>query len=178
MWLTSKPTMADEMHQRCTAKASIAPSTQAITQLETLDDMQRRFSVLQGKMDVLESLKQQIRGWNEWNECLDGHWEKQRDAILTEMCTIAWSAEKSASRRLADCRAKAHILLEWCVTDDGDIVHSLAASLCNDLRDITESNTVEQGHQESQAATDRRQCDIHTSIGAGDKPTPVRFSSV
>lgn len=120
-----------------TTLAAPRPSGSAHPTTNDLRAVQRRFEVLQGQLELLDSLGAKILGSREWSGDLEGRWEKERNIILAEMTALAWRAERARAEHADDYHAKAYILLDilldWYGPEDADIGHCLAVSLCKDL---------------------------------------------
>jgi hypothetical protein len=110
----------------------------------SLTEIERQFTFLQSKHAEFGK----GRSWP--GECsnLEQQWESQTSAILDQMWSLSWQAEAAHALNLAELRAKANILLEWCVGRDGDIVHSLAASLSRDVCILLSAEAVSRESQD------------------------------
>lgn len=100
---------------------------------DLLQELLRRFEVLQGQMQLLTAFSEQLKLQQHWTPDLERQWDDQRSALLDQLYALAQEAARCPTQHREQWVVKAKILLEWCVVDDGDIVHDLAASLSRDI---------------------------------------------
>lgn len=122
---------------------------------DDLIEIARRFEVLQGQLDLLAKLSKDVRAKRGSFEDLDCPCEKQSSLIFDEMTELAWSAVSLRSTKPDHWRAKALILLDCCVPQDGDIVHCLAESLCKDFCEFLGTNRSSEGPQPKRVGNDK-----------------------
>jgi hypothetical protein len=95
-----------------------------------------QFRELQQHLARLAALRDDVQKNIEWTTELDNQWETKTEFIIDQQFEVAGKVAGTVASNHDELCAKAHVLMDYCLPNDGDIVHSLAASLCRDIRDI------------------------------------------
>ena len=74
--------------------------------------IETRLAQLKGQLDMLDALSADLRGWHQWGDDIEGHWETHARRVLDELGALSTQVTHMRAHEYDQLRARAQQLLE------------------------------------------------------------------